>query len=83
MGIWQWEKECPEQLALKASGACAQELHRTGGKGDLILKRLTQTFMCTETQDIKLKQEKMQHTITEIKNPLEAATAEYRRQKNK
>ena len=48
--IWHWEKEPLEHLALKASGACAQELHRTGGKGDPILKRCTQTFMCTESQ---------------------------------
>ena len=27
LGIWHWEKEPPEHLALKASGACAQELH--------------------------------------------------------
>ena len=39
-----------EHLALKASGACAQELHGTGGNGDSILKRCTQTFMCTESQ---------------------------------
>ena len=31
MWIWHWEKETPEHLALKASGACVQELHRTGG----------------------------------------------------
>ena len=39
-----------EHLALKASGACVQELHRTGGNGDPILKRSTQTFTCTESQ---------------------------------
>ena len=39
-----------EYLALKASGACAQELHRTGGNRDPILKRRTQTFMCTGSQ---------------------------------
>ena len=47
VGIWQWEKEPLEHLALKASGACAQELHGTGGNGDPILKRHTQIFMCT------------------------------------
>ena len=26
MEIWHWEKELPEHLALKASGACVQEL---------------------------------------------------------
>ena len=35
---------------MKASGACAQERHRTGGNRDPILKRCTQTFMCTEFQ---------------------------------
>ena len=30
VGIWHWEKEPPEHLALKASGACMQELHGTG-----------------------------------------------------
>ena len=49
-GIWHWEKEPLEHLALKASGACVQELHRTGGNGDPILKRCTQTFTCTESQ---------------------------------
>ena len=39
-----------EHLALKASGACAQEFHGTGGNGDPILKRCTQTFTCTESQ---------------------------------
>ena len=49
-GIWHWEKEPLEHLALKASGACAQELHGTGGNGDPILKRRTQTFTCTRSQ---------------------------------
>ena len=49
-GIWHGEKEPLEHLALKASGACAQELHGTGGNGDPILKRRTQTFTCTESQ---------------------------------
>ena len=47
LGIWHWEKEPPEHLALRASGACAQELQRTGGNRDSILKRHTQTFTCT------------------------------------
>ena len=50
MGIWHREKEPLEHLALKASGAYAQELHGTGGNGDPILKRRTQTFTCTGSQ---------------------------------
>ena len=50
MGIWHWEKELLEHLALKASGACAQELHRTGGNRDPILERCTWTFMCLGSQ---------------------------------
>lgn len=49
-GMRHWEKEPLEHLASKASGACAQELHGTGGNGDPILKRHTQTFMCTGSQ---------------------------------
>ena len=48
--IWHWEKEPLEHLALKANGACAQELHGTGGNRDPILKRHTQTFTCTGSQ---------------------------------
>ena len=48
--IWHWEKKPPEHLALKASGACAQELHGSGGNGDPVLKRRTQTFTCTGSQ---------------------------------
>ena len=43
-------ERAPEQWALKASGACVQELHRTGGNGDPILKRCTRTFTCTGSQ---------------------------------
>ena len=50
VGIWHGEKEPLEHLALKASGACAQELHRTGGNGDPILKRRTHTFTYTRSQ---------------------------------
>ena len=50
MGIWHGEKEPLEHLALKASGAYVQELHRTGGNRDLILERCTQAFMCTASQ---------------------------------
>ena len=39
-----------------------------------------QETLTKEIQDIKPKQEKMENTITEIKNSLEAANAEYRRQ---
>ena len=49
-GIWHWEKELLEHLALKASGACMQKLHGTGGNGDPFLKRRTQTVMCTGSQ---------------------------------
>ena len=38
VGMWHWEQEPVDHLALKASGACAQELHQTGGNGDPILK---------------------------------------------
>ena len=38
LGSWHWEKEPPEHLALKASGACVQELHRTGEKETPFLK---------------------------------------------
>ena len=50
VGIWHWEKEPLEHLALKASEACVQELHETRGNGDPILKRRTQTFTCTRSQ---------------------------------
>ena len=43
-------ERAPEHLALKASGACVQELHRTGENRDSILKRHTQTVACTESQ---------------------------------
>ena len=45
VGIRHWEKEPLEPLALKASGACVQELYRTGGNGDPILKRRTDFHM--------------------------------------
>ena len=50
VGIWHWEKEPLEYLALKASGACVQELHRTAGNRDPILQRRTQTSTCTGSQ---------------------------------
>ena len=31
LGIWHWEEEPLELLALKANRACAQEVYRTGG----------------------------------------------------
>ena len=31
LGIWHWDRETTEHLVLKASGACASELHGTGG----------------------------------------------------
>ena len=50
VGIRHREKESLEHLAWKASGACVQEHHKTGENGDNILKRQTQTFMCTGSQ---------------------------------
>ena len=50
VGIWHREKEPSEHPALKASGACVQELHRTGGKGAPFLESLTQAFMFTGSQ---------------------------------
>ena len=44
-------EKVPEHLALKARGACAQEVHGTGRKGDPILEMCTQAFMCTGSQD--------------------------------
>ncbi len=40
----------PTAFGIQASGACAQELHGTGGNGDPILKRHTQPFTCTGSQ---------------------------------
>ena len=37
-------------MALKASGAGAQELHRTGGSRNPILGKCMQTFTCTGSQ---------------------------------
>ena len=48
--IWHWEKEPLEHLALKASGACVQELHRTGGNRDPTLNRHIHIFTCTGSQ---------------------------------
>ena len=50
LGIWHGEKEFPENLAFKASGACAQELHRIGGNGDPILERHMQAFVYAGSQ---------------------------------
>ena len=44
--------------------------NKLGAKVDDVQETLTK-----EIQDIKLKQEETQNTITEIKNPLEAATS--------
>ena len=52
-----------------------------GNKLEAKMDNLQET-LSKEIQDIKLEQEEMQNTITEIKNPLEAATAEYRKWKN-
>ena len=37
LGVWYWEEESPEHLALKASRAWLQELHRTGWNKDSTL----------------------------------------------
>ena len=50
MVIWLWEREPPEHLALKTSGACVEELHGTEVDRDPILERCTQAFMCTGSQ---------------------------------
>ena len=42
-----------------------------------------QETLTKEIQDIKLKPEEMQNTITEIKNSLEAANSRIEEQKNK
>ena len=43
----------PEHLALKASGAWSQELHRAGGSRNSTLGGRTQGIMCTRTQGKK------------------------------
>ena len=43
------EGEAHKHLALKASGACVQEFHRTGEISDSTLGGITH-FMCTGTQ---------------------------------
>ena len=50
LGIWHWEKELPEHLVLRASVACTQKLHGTGGNGDSTCKRHTHAFLCTGSQ---------------------------------
>ena len=50
LGIRHWEREPPEHLALKASGARMQELHGAGGNGDPIPERRTQAFIGTGDQ---------------------------------
>ena len=52
-----------------------------GNKLEAKMDNLQETLR-KEIQDIKLKQEEMQNTITEIKNSLEAANSTIRRQKN-
>ena len=49
-GIWYWEKESLEYLALRTSGPCVKELHRTRGNRDPILERPTQAFTCAGSQ---------------------------------
>lgn len=50
LGVWHWEEEPLETLVLKASGACAQMLHRTGGNRDSTPGGCTQVFMCSGSQ---------------------------------
>ena len=55
VGIWHWEKEPLKHLALKASGACVQELHETGENGDPFLKgthRLSHALGLTAKQSL-------------------------------
>ena len=66
VGIQHWEKESLEHLALKASGACVQELHRTGGNGDPILKRRTQTFTCTGSQGRERSPQEPRSNLTAV-----------------
>ena len=46
LGIWHWEKEPLEHLALRASGTCAQELHGTRRNGYFILERHAHRISC-------------------------------------
>lgn len=41
LGVWEWEQEPLDHLALKASGAWAQDLHRTGINRDSTLGMCT------------------------------------------
>ena len=50
LGVWHRKEEPPGHLALKASGAWLQELHRTGGNRDFTLQGHTQNLACTRTQ---------------------------------
>ena len=50
LGVWHWDEEPREHLVLRASGACAQELHRTGGNRDSTLERCIHAFTCTGSQ---------------------------------
>ena len=54
------------ELALKASGACAQDIHMTGGNRDHILKRRTQTFMCTGSQGKAKSPQKYGSNLTAV-----------------
>ena len=49
-------------------------MHDIGNKLEAMMDNLQRT-LSKEIQDIKLKQEEMQNTITEIKNSLEAANS--------
>ena len=49
-GIQHQEEEPPEHLALKASRARFQELHKIGGNRDLTLEGHTQNLMCAGTK---------------------------------
>ena len=57
-------------------------LQDIGNKLEAKMDNLQET-LSKEIEDIKLKQEEMKNTITEIKNSLKGSNTEHRREKNK
>ena len=53
LGVWHWEEEPAEHMALKASGVSLQEFHRTGGNRNSTLGRCTQGPVHTRIQGEK------------------------------
>jgi len=49
-GVWHGKEEPLGHMTLKASEACVQELHRTGGDRNSTPGGCTQAFMCTGSQ---------------------------------